>query len=173
MSTFGLLDYIPQMPSTFPNLYDHKAIFIVEQSIIFFLINLINSSPHLVLWYAGKWKAQVPKCPYFRNSFQDNLLMTNLLSARLQKVDSNSQCLLICKYVIKLHLERVTSYEAFVKQKGSSDVNGSLWTHLDKNVLLWHHEAPLFLRVYSSFSKWCCSEELWNMTTDALGNLWR
>uniref|UniRef100_A0A672LD17 Kinesin motor domain-containing protein n=1 Tax=Sinocyclocheilus grahami TaxID=75366 RepID=A0A672LD17_SINGR len=32
--------------------------------------------------------------------------------------------------------------------KGSSDVKGSLWNHLDKKVLLWHREAPLFLRVY-------------------------
>ncbi len=37
--------------------------------------------------------------------------------------------------------------EPFVKQKGSSDVKGSLWNHLDKKVLLWHREAPLFLRV--------------------------
>ncbi len=37
--------------------------------------------------------------------------------------------------------------EPFVKQKGSSDVKGSLWNHLDKKCLLWHHEAPLFLRV--------------------------
>ncbi len=36
--------------------------------------------------------------------------------------------------------------EPFVKQKGSSDVKGSLWNHLDKNVL---REAPLFLRVHS------------------------
>ncbi len=35
-----------------------------------------------------------------------------------------------------------------MKQKGASDVKGSLWNHLDKNVLLWHLEAPLFLRVY-------------------------
>ncbi len=34
-----------------------------------------------------------------------------------------------------------------MKQKGSSDVKGSLWNHLDKKVLLWHREAPLFLRV--------------------------
>ncbi len=38
--------------------------------------------------------------------------------------------------------------EAFVKQKGSSDIKGSLWKNLDKKVLLWHREAPLFLRVY-------------------------
>ncbi len=38
--------------------------------------------------------------------------------------------------------------EPFVKQKGSSDVKGSFWNHLDKKVLLWHHEAPLFLRVH-------------------------
>ncbi len=35
-----------------------------------------------------------------------------------------------------------------MKQKGSSDVKGSLLNHLDKKVLLWHREAPLFLRVY-------------------------
>uniref|UniRef100_A0A672K661 Si:dkey-238d18.5 n=1 Tax=Sinocyclocheilus grahami TaxID=75366 RepID=A0A672K661_SINGR len=35
----------------------------------------------------------------------------------------------------------------FVKQKGSSDVKGSLWNPLDKKVLLWHREAPLFLSV--------------------------
>ncbi len=35
-----------------------------------------------------------------------------------------------------------------MKQKGSSDVKGSLWNHSDKKVLLWHREAPLFLRVY-------------------------
>ncbi len=34
-----------------------------------------------------------------------------------------------------------------MKQKRSSDVKGSLWNHLDKKVLLWHREAPLFLRV--------------------------
>jgi len=38
--------------------------------------------------------------------------------------------------------------EPFVKQKGSSDVKGSFWNHLDKKVLLWHRETPLFLRVY-------------------------
>ncbi len=38
--------------------------------------------------------------------------------------------------------------EPFVKQKGSSDVKGSLWNYLDKKVLLWHREAPLFLSVY-------------------------
>jgi len=32
-----------------------------------------------------------------------------------------------------------------VKQKGSSDIEGSLWNHLDKKVILWHREAPLFL----------------------------
>ncbi len=35
-----------------------------------------------------------------------------------------------------------------MKQKGSAAVKGSLWNHLDKKVLLWHREAPLFLRVY-------------------------
>ncbi len=35
-----------------------------------------------------------------------------------------------------------------MKQKGSSDVKGSLWNHLDKKVILWHREAPLFLRVH-------------------------
>ncbi len=35
-----------------------------------------------------------------------------------------------------------------MKLKGSSDVKGSLWNNLDKKVLLWHREAPLFLRVY-------------------------
>ncbi len=39
-----------------------------------------------------------------------------------------------------------------MKQKGSSDVKGSLWNHLDKKVILWHREAPLFLRVKSSLS---------------------
>ncbi len=38
--------------------------------------------------------------------------------------------------------------EPFVKQKGSPDVKGSLWNHLDKRALLWHREAPLFLKVY-------------------------
>ncbi len=38
-----------------------------------------------------------------------------------------------------------------MKQKGSSDVKGSLWNHLDKKVLLWHREAPLFLRVYQLY----------------------
>ncbi len=32
-----------------------------------------------------------------------------------------------------------------MKQKGSSDVKGSLWNHLEKKVLLWHREAPLFI----------------------------
>ncbi len=36
-----------------------------------------------------------------------------------------------------------------MKQKGYSDVKGSLWNHLDKKVILWRHEAPLFLRVYA------------------------
>ncbi len=35
--------------------------------------------------------------------------------------------------------------EAFVKQK---DVKSYLWNHLDIKVLLWHHEALLFLRVF-------------------------
>ncbi len=38
--------------------------------------------------------------------------------------------------------------ETFVKQKGSSDVKGSLWNHLDKKVILWHREA-LFLIIYA------------------------
>ncbi len=36
-----------------------------------------------------------------------------------------------------------------MKQKVYSDVKGSLWNHLDKKVILWRHEAPLFLRVYA------------------------
>ncbi len=37
-----------------------------------------------------------------------------------------------------------------MKQKGSSDVKGSLWNHLDKiGSSLWQREAPLFLKVYS------------------------
>ncbi len=37
-----------------------------------------------------------------------------------------------------------------MKQKGSSNVKGPLWNHLDKKVLLWHCLwQPLFLRVYS------------------------
>ncbi len=40
-----------------------------------------------------------------------------------------------------------------MKQKGSSDVKGSLWNHLDKKVILWHREAPLFLRVYINNNK--------------------
>ncbi len=43
--------------------------------------------------------------------------------------------------------------EPFVKQKASSDVKGSLWNHLDKTVLLWHREAPLFLRVETNHCK--------------------
>ncbi len=39
--------------------------------------------------------------------------------------------------------------------KGSSDVKGSLWNHLDKKVLLWHHEAPLFLRAYAEKKLFC------------------
>ncbi len=31
-----------------------------------------------------------------------------------------------------------------MKQKGSSDVKGYLWKHLDKKVLLWHREALYF-----------------------------
>ncbi len=31
--------------------------------------------------------------------------------------------------------------------KGSSDIKGSLWNHLDKKVILWQSEAPLFLRM--------------------------
>ncbi len=33
-----------------------------------------------------------------------------------------------------------------MKQNGSSDVKASLWIHLDKKVLLWHREAPLFVK---------------------------
>ncbi len=39
-----------------------------------------------------------------------------------------------------------------MKQKGYSDVKGSLWNHLDKKVLLRHREAPLLLRVYASIN---------------------
>ncbi len=38
--------------------------------------------------------------------------------------------------------------KSFVKQKHSSDVKGTLWNYLDKTVILWHREAPLFLRVH-------------------------
>ncbi len=37
-----------------------------------------------------------------------------------------------------------TSQMTFCEQKGSSDVEGSLWNHLDKKFILWHREAPLF-----------------------------
>ncbi len=37
--------------------------------------------------------------------------------------------------------------EPFVIQKVFSDVKGCLWNHLDKKVILWNREAPLFLRV--------------------------
>ncbi len=39
-----------------------------------------------------------------------------------------------------------------MKQKDSSDVKGSLRNQLDKRVLLWHREAPLFLRVCVIFT---------------------
>ncbi len=29
-----------------------------------------------------------------------------------------------------------------------SDIRCSLWSHLDKKFILWHREAPLFLRVH-------------------------
>ncbi len=35
-----------------------------------------------------------------------------------------------------------------MKQRGSSDVKGSLWNHLDRKALLCHREAPLYLRVH-------------------------
>ncbi len=38
--------------------------------------------------------------------------------------------------------------QPFVNQKDSSDLKGSLWKHLDKTVLIWHHEAPLCLRMH-------------------------
>ncbi len=41
--------------------------------------------------------------------------------------------------------------EPFVKPKGASDVKGFLWNHLDKKFILWHHEAPLFLRAHVGF----------------------
>ncbi len=46
-----------------------------------------------------------------------------------------------------------------MKQKGSSDVKGTLWNYLDKKVLLWHREAeaPLFLRVYQNKSHVKCN----------------
>ncbi len=40
-----------------------------------------------------------------------------------------------------------------MKQKGSSDVKGSLWNHLDKKVLLWHCEAPLFFKSVCGVNK--------------------
>ncbi len=40
-----------------------------------------------------------------------------------------------------------------MKQKGSSDVKGSLWNHLDKKVLLWHREAPLFLECWPLYER--------------------
>ncbi len=42
--------------------------------------------------------------------------------------------------------------EAFVKQKGSSDIKGSLWNHLDNKVLLWHRELAQGLKCV----KVCC-----------------
>ncbi len=36
-----------------------------------------------------------------------------------------------------------------MKQKGSLDLKGSLWNIYTKKALLWHREAPLFLRVYT------------------------
>ncbi len=36
-----------------------------------------------------------------------------------------------------------------MKQKGSLDVKGSLWNHIDTKVILWHREAPLlFCELY-------------------------
>ncbi len=35
-----------------------------------------------------------------------------------------------------------------MKQKGSSDVKGSLWNHLDKKVLLWHRDHLYFYYFY-------------------------
>ncbi len=40
--------------------------------------------------------------------------------------------------------------EAFVKQKGSSDVKGSLWNQLDKKVILWHWSQTPFLEGHIS-----------------------
>ncbi len=34
-----------------------------------------------------------------------------------------------------------------MKQKGSSDVKGSLWNHLDKKVIIWHREAECIISV--------------------------
>ncbi len=34
----------------------------------------------------------------------------------------------------------------FVKQKGSSDVKGSLWNHWDRKVLLWHRRSTFIFK---------------------------
>ncbi len=47
--------------------------------------------------------------------------------------------------------------EYFVKQKGSSDVKGSLWNHLDKKDCLWHHELSTF--IFKSMVHYMITEE--------------
>ncbi len=44
--------------------------------------------------------------------------------------------------------------EPFEKQKGSSDVKGSLWNQLDKKVLPWRCEAPLLLYYCGKCDAW-------------------
>ncbi len=56
--------------------------------------------------------------------------------------------------------------EPFVKQKGSSHVKGSLRNHLDKNVILWHRETPLFLKVQRCQEQDCRPTQGWNGLQD-------
>ncbi len=56
-------------------------------------------------------------------------------------------------YLLIIRITFFSHKQPFVKQKCSSDVKGSLW---NKKVILWHREAPLFLRVYATslFGSW-------------------
>ncbi len=69
-------------------------------------------------------------------------LAKEILSVLTQKSSYSKVSSSLPYWVFSIKTVRLA--ETFVKQKGSSDVKGSLWSHLDKKVLLWHREAPLF-----------------------------
>ncbi len=51
---------------------------------------------------------------------------------------------------LSYNLKDLLSPQRSCCETGSSDVEGSLWNHLDKKGSM-HHEAPLFLRVFLAF----------------------
>ncbi len=89
--------------------------------------------------------------PYFRH-FNKNLLKTIDLGWWNRKflnansfLDFGQQKYFILLYSVVNFIRVII---CLFSKTCSSDVKGSFWNHLDKKVLLWHHEAPLFLRVH-------------------------